>query len=312
MVQVDAVQQIHTTNKFVALQMEDEANERNQLAIVEEGDVQNTPTQKVLNPDAAVFTPKSTGVASSKRGNVQPNGEKNLSKPAADGGKETTLQWVNRTFPDPKVTTNQSCQEITFQSLDTSIIPEQENLKDRVNFTGGRLWDQKHEEESDEGEFLEGHEDVEEVHDKDPDVEEQSVNGKSSRFKIQSAEEGINVNTTDEHQIEQPSNKITPSLNSNHTSSPIEAHEPSVQSSEEGDLDDPGDLGDKRGEVQQQQLVEVQKKVDLELQQNMGTATAGDNVTLTQMQEVVICPNHTVEQMKNISKSLVLNLSGIS
>ncbi|OIT22822.1 hypothetical protein A4A49_34219 [Nicotiana attenuata] len=273
MVQVDAVQQIHTTNKFAALQIEDEANERNQLAIVEEVDVQNTPTQKVLNPDAAVFTPKSTGVASSKRGNVQPNGKKNLSKPAADG--------------------------------DTSIIPEQENLKDRVNFTGGRLWDQQNEEELDEGEFLEGHEDVEEVHDKDPDAEEQSVNGKSSRFKIQSAEEGINVNTTDEHQIEQLPNKITPSLNPNHTSSPIKAHEPSVQSSEAGDLDDPGDPGDKMGEVQQQQLVEVQKKVDLELQQNLGIATAGDKVTLTQMQEVVICPNHTVEQMKNISKSLV-------
>jgi len=57
------------------------------------------------------------------------------------------------------------------------MIPEQESLKERVNYTGGRLWDQQQEEESDEGEFLEGYENMEEVQDKDPVVEEQGVNG---------------------------------------------------------------------------------------------------------------------------------------
>lgn len=82
------------------------------------------------------------------------------------------------------------------------MIPEQENLKDSVDFTGGRLWYQRHEEESDEGEFLEGHEDVEEVQDKEPDVEEQSLNGKSGGIEGQSAAEDNKVKDSAEQPLQ--------------------------------------------------------------------------------------------------------------
>ncbi|OIT28157.1 hypothetical protein A4A49_27711 [Nicotiana attenuata] len=201
-VPVDVGQQIQTTNKFAALEVEDEGDNEHPVILVEEVAVQDTPKQKELNPNASVFTPKSTGVASSKRGNVENVGEnRTLAKEGTNKGKESTAQWVNRTFPVLNVTTNQYCQELPSQSLDTNMIPEQENLKDKVTFVGGRLWGQQHEEESDEGEFLEGHEDVEEVQDKDPDVEEQSVYGKSTKLEVQSAEEGVNVNIAAEQPL---------------------------------------------------------------------------------------------------------------
>ncbi|OIT36551.1 hypothetical protein A4A49_55614, partial [Nicotiana attenuata] len=178
LVPVDAEQQIQSVNKFAALQVEEENNEGNQLVVVEDADVQKSPIHKDLNPAAAVFTPKSTGVASSKRGNeTNPNGGGSLVKAATDRAKESTAQW-------------------------------QENLTDHVNFIGGRLWCQQHEEESDEGEFLKGHEDVEEVQDKDPDVEEQCVNGKSGRIEGQSAGEGIKAKDSADQplQLEQPNN----------------------------------------------------------------------------------------------------------
>ncbi|OIT28728.1 hypothetical protein A4A49_31276 [Nicotiana attenuata] len=218
MVPVDAGQQIQTANKFVALQVEEVSNEENQLAVVEAVDVQNTPIQKKLNPAAAGFTPKSTGVESSKRVN--------------------------------------SCQDIPSQSLDTSVIPEQENLADRVNFAGGKLWNDQYEEESDEGEFLEGHEDVEEVQEKDPDVEEQSVNGKNSRVEIQSVDGGNNVNTTDNQllQIEQHSNSPHPSNPEN--PSPAAMIEPIANTKDTGDTGDPGDHS---SELQQQQLEKIRR-----------------------------------------------------
>lgn len=42
--------------------------------------------------------------------------------------KESTAQWVNRTFVG-NVTTNQPFQEVPSQSLDTTTIVKQENLK---------------------------------------------------------------------------------------------------------------------------------------------------------------------------------------
>ncbi|OIT22003.1 hypothetical protein A4A49_32279, partial [Nicotiana attenuata] len=54
--------------------------------------MQNTPTQKKLNPAAAGFTPKSTGVASLKKGNVATNkGEGILT--LATAPKESTAHW---------------------------------------------------------------------------------------------------------------------------------------------------------------------------------------------------------------------------
>ncbi|OIT04811.1 hypothetical protein A4A49_09406 [Nicotiana attenuata] len=176
-VPVNANQQIQAANKFADLQVEEQNNEGNQLVVVEDTVVQKSPVHKEFNPAAAVFTPKSTGVSSSKRGNeTNSNGGGSIVKAAADRVKESTAQW------------------------------------DRVDFTGGRLWCQQPEEELDEGEFLDVHEDVEEVQDKEPDVEEQSVNGKSGGIEGQSAAEGNKVKGSAEQplQVEQPNNSEPP------------------------------------------------------------------------------------------------------
>ncbi|OIT07933.1 hypothetical protein A4A49_10464 [Nicotiana attenuata] len=294
-VPVETVQQIQTTNKFAALQVEDESNAGNQLAIVEEVDVQNTPNQKELNPAAVAFTPKSTRVASSKRGKeINPNAEGILSKVPTGRGKESTAQWVNRTFPVLNVISNQSCQDIPSQSLDTSVLPEQENLKDRVEFVGSRLWDDQQEEESDEGEFLEGHEDVEEVQEKDLDVEEQSVNGKSGRVEAQSVDDGNNIMASPDQPllIEQQNTPKSPS-NSN-----VQLSKPIAQTK------DTGDPGGSSKEVLQQQSETNQKEVDI--QHNIAQDIPADaTVALTQIQKDMSSPNPEVLQKKNNAKKLI-------
>ncbi|XP_019241420.1 PREDICTED: uncharacterized protein LOC109221391 [Nicotiana attenuata] len=214
-----------------------------------------------LNAAATVFDPNTTRKEATKEGLS--------SNPSRNTNKEFTAQWVNRAFLDPNVTTNQSCQEIPSQSLYTSVIPEQENLKDRVNFIGGRLWCQQHEEESYEGEFLEGHEDVEEVHVEDPDVEEQSVNGKRDRSEVQGVVDGINAKGATDQPLQLDQYHINPNSLSipNQESSSVEKQDPIAQPKDPGDPEDPGDNS---AAIQHQQLEGIQKGGDLKLQQNVG------------------------------------------
>lgn len=168
---------MQVSNKYVALDLEEgEVQENNQLIWVEDDTIIRSPRPSPtstgkLNQAVAVFNANSIGFKAAKEGLT--------TSPKGNGVKESTAQWVNKAFGDYNIATNQSCQEILSQSLDINVIPEQENLKDHLNFSGGKLWSEQVEEESDEGEFFEGHEYVEEVEDDDQEQEEKNVNGKS-------------------------------------------------------------------------------------------------------------------------------------
>ncbi|OIT24175.1 hypothetical protein A4A49_33958 [Nicotiana attenuata] len=187
---IGVVQQIQTANKFAALQEDDgEINKENQLAIVEEPVDQRSPIKNnkkagLLNPAAAVFTPRS-GVASSKRGKgADHSGVDGVAKAANSAviekiPKESTTQWVSRTFAD-NIATNQSCQEIPSQSIEFDAV-ERVSKNERLQISGNKLWHEQTEEESDEGEVPFGAIGEEESADEENDQEEQNVNkGKKS------------------------------------------------------------------------------------------------------------------------------------
>lgn len=101
---------------------EGQKNEYNQLVLLEESSVQRSPiknpnTYGILNHEAAMFTPRSTETAKSKKkkNNVNPNESGNATAEVVQ--KELIVQWVNRTFGGNLVPTNHSCQEITSQSI---------------------------------------------------------------------------------------------------------------------------------------------------------------------------------------------------
>ncbi|OIS95635.1 hypothetical protein A4A49_04517 [Nicotiana attenuata] len=136
-------QQIQTTNKFAALQAEEEGDNGNQMIIVEADVRHDTQRQKDLNPNASVFIPKSTGVASSKRGNVEYDDEEgNIIKEGSNKGKATTVQkeattaWVNRIFAEKIVATNQSCQDIPSQDTEVDATIKEVNANERLQISG--------------------------------------------------------------------------------------------------------------------------------------------------------------------------------
>ncbi|XP_019257603.1 PREDICTED: uncharacterized protein LOC109235805 [Nicotiana attenuata] len=187
-VSVDVGQQIQTTNKFAALQAEEEGDNGNQMIIVEADVRHDTQRQKDLNPNASVFIPKSTGVASSKRGNVEYDDEEgNIIKEGSNKGKATTVQkeattaWVNRIFAEKIVATNQSCQDIPSQDTEVDATIKEVNANERLQISGGKLWDAQTEEDSEEGELPEGASGEEESSDEENDEEEQSVNDKANK-----------------------------------------------------------------------------------------------------------------------------------
>jgi len=94
---VDACQQFHTSNKFAALQLEEENNQGNQLAIINNNTGQNSNIHKELNPTAAIFTPKSIGVASSNKGSGAYRKWEGSSVNAAAVIVNSTTQVVKRT-----------------------------------------------------------------------------------------------------------------------------------------------------------------------------------------------------------------------
>lgn len=170
-VPVDGVQaqQIQVANKFAALDVieEEEHFEDNQLAVVENNNVLNSSrpnpsdTRKKLNLTAPVYKPSSPGIGTVKDGNNSAIKANDKEKEQAMG-KESTAQWVSRAFGGNNVTTNQSCQEIPTQSLDTNELAEQQFLKERVTSSRGRLWCDQVEEDSEEGEFQKEYDDVDE------------------------------------------------------------------------------------------------------------------------------------------------------
>lgn len=139
---------VQTNNQFSILEIEDgEQENNNDLALVPQSIAllnptttgkgnakspakRNTPGR--LNAAAPAYNPTSTGIVENNLVDLEDNSQK-------EKEKESTSQWVIRAFGVNNVTTNQTCQEITSQSLDTTAIEEQENYQDRVKFTEGRL-----------------------------------------------------------------------------------------------------------------------------------------------------------------------------
>lgn len=111
-----------------------------------------------LNPVAPAFNPNSNEIASSKKGNnFKSTGNENGDRLVAHQGvpKESTAQWVNRTFVG-NVTTNQSCQEIPSQSVDVTAVDGMSKGDERLQFSGGKLWCYQVEDDSEERELLDG------------------------------------------------------------------------------------------------------------------------------------------------------------
>ncbi|XP_070015217.1 uncharacterized protein [Nicotiana sylvestris] len=180
-------QRVQTANKFPLLEVIDDGNnENNQLAIVEVNASQNSPVQNSneagrLNPAAPAFRPTDFGIASSKVGNT-PN-----SKEAGKGDrvtidqgvpKETTAQWVGRTFVN-NTATNQSYQDVHSQSMKFTGIDGIVEGDEGLQLDGKKLWHQQTEVDSEEGEVPDGANGEEESADEENDQEEQSVNNKN-------------------------------------------------------------------------------------------------------------------------------------
>ncbi|OIT27687.1 hypothetical protein A4A49_22501 [Nicotiana attenuata] len=132
-------QKFQTSNMFAILEGQDSDDAgKNQIVVVEDNNiaspVPNTNTSRRLNPTAATFTPKSTGVGSTSRkeNNENPNGKKNAV--VEDAQKESTAAWVIRAFTNNIVATNQSCQEVPSQAIEIDAALKITNVeKSRTN-----------------------------------------------------------------------------------------------------------------------------------------------------------------------------------
>ncbi|OIS97324.1 hypothetical protein A4A49_02689 [Nicotiana attenuata] len=142
---------------FAALEDQDGANEENnQLVVVEDNSparilADNIPAPKKLNPTAAVFTPKSTGVESTSR-RVKEGNVNDKEKAIVEGAqKESTATWVSRTFNENLVATNQSCQEIPSQATEIDATLTLTNVNGNLQLDGRKIWSQQVEEDPEEG-----------------------------------------------------------------------------------------------------------------------------------------------------------------
>jgi len=96
--------------------------------------------------------------------------------------QESTAQWANKVFGSKLVTTNQSCQDIPSQSMDTYGISEQVNEKDRLALTSGKLWEDQAEEDYEEGEIPDGIHGEDEANHEGNEEEEQRVNDNTTNI----------------------------------------------------------------------------------------------------------------------------------
>ncbi|OIT29519.1 hypothetical protein A4A49_62801, partial [Nicotiana attenuata] len=172
--------------------------------------------RKGLNPAAPTFNPTFMGSEVVKHGGADnPNGRGN-GEPA---NKEYTSQWVHRTFAGNIVTTNTSFQEVPSQNTRVENFLAKKNntmtdeeadtgaeivaAKEKVKWTGDKLWINQIEEDPDEGIIPDGM-----VAERDSDVEigeeEQSVNGEENTSK-----EGDQVSKVQENSMPIDENKET-------------------------------------------------------------------------------------------------------
>ncbi|OIT28626.1 hypothetical protein A4A49_27323 [Nicotiana attenuata] len=86
---------------------------------------------------------------------------------------------------------NQSCQEISSQAIDPKEVAEQELIKQKFKWTGGKLWDDQTEDDPDEGDLSEGYEE-EKVPDEETQGKEVSGNGNANKGDVQIGENTAN------------------------------------------------------------------------------------------------------------------------
>ncbi|XP_070022141.1 uncharacterized protein [Nicotiana sylvestris] len=135
-----------------------------------------------LNPAAPEFNRSSAGIGSTNGGS-----EAMVNKP-----KKTTSQWVQRTFiGNTLVGVNTSCKDTPSQ--DTMVEMEMANIleiqtnenflpqmKERVQWSGGKLWSEQREDDSEENEVPVGAKHDEELVLEEKEEEEKSVNGEET------------------------------------------------------------------------------------------------------------------------------------
>ncbi|XP_070040196.1 uncharacterized protein [Nicotiana tomentosiformis] len=154
-----------------------DAVKRYYLVLVGENSVQkstaNHKATRKLNPAATIFNPTAPGITMLKKtNNTNVNGSENAGTEGVL--KETTAQWVSRAFDDNLVLTNQSCQEIPSQSVDTNAPAAVLKEFDRLQLSGSRLWCQQLEEGSEDGELPQGVIGDDEVTEEEREVDEQN------------------------------------------------------------------------------------------------------------------------------------------
>ncbi|XP_016484601.1 uncharacterized protein LOC107805125 [Nicotiana tabacum] len=198
------VQQVQTTNNFAILEIEEgDKEDNNQLVLVEISNVDRshkvsprvtkngTPRSAIkLNPKASVFNPNDKGIET-----------------VCQLQKESTTQWVSRNFGGGLVSTNRSCQQIPSQTVDTakSIALLMEEVKQQAS--GGKLWSEQIEEDSEEGEIPDAMED-DDISTKYEVEEKQGVNEKAkehiSNKQIQCEEGSIASRYCDPNLMQNP------------------------------------------------------------------------------------------------------------
>ncbi|OIT22329.1 hypothetical protein A4A49_58094, partial [Nicotiana attenuata] len=180
--------------------------EDNQLALVEPTTNQESPIKKAnetgrLNVDAPAFNPNSSGIVASNVGNSDKpteNGKGDLLVADQNVTKESTVQWVDRTFIG-NVQTNQSCQEVPSQSVDLIAVDGISKDGERLQISRNKVWSQQAEEDSEEGELPDGACGEEESTDEENDQEERSVNAKTNNQE-QKGESSINEEVNCQHE----------------------------------------------------------------------------------------------------------------
>lgn len=199
---------MQVSNKFAALEAFEERNEQNQLAIVEAAQevtqVENISPAKEKNRGSGSRSPKKASPTGNKKG-LNPSGPNfnpflKGSEAAKQGvcntltgrmsgeqlNVETTSLWVQRAFVSNVVATNTFYQEIPSQvtRVDNNLAKKQKKeahaeseasddlftSTEKTKWTGGRLWEDQIEEDSEEGDIPDG---MQAERDSDVDIEEE-------------------------------------------------------------------------------------------------------------------------------------------
>lgn len=153
--------------------------------------VNPTRTEKRLNSVAPTASPNSVGVVAQNECEESRSKGRNTDEKSR---KETTTQWVQRTFNGNVVATNTSCQDIPSQDtrVEGQLVKNTKNeltvdakfekfrSNERIKWSGGRLWADQTEEDSEEGEIQDEMQSDEETGGDEIEEKKQSVSGNAN------------------------------------------------------------------------------------------------------------------------------------